>query len=60
MWQRILNEPVLIAAIIRQIISLSAAFGFDLTTAQTAAIMLLIESISTLISRALVTPTSKG
>lgn len=56
MWQRIQNEPALVAAIIRQGIALLAAFGFSLTAEQTVALGVFIEAISTLFTRQSVTP----
>jgi hypothetical protein len=56
MWERVLNEPVLLAALVRQAIALSAAFGFGLTEAQTLAVMAFVETLTTLFTRAVVTP----
>lgn len=59
MFERILNEPVLIAALVRQSITLAAAFGLSLTTEQTAALVGLVELVTTLVTRAMVTPTRR-
>lgn len=53
---RIFNEPVLLGTAIRATILAVAAFGFHITADQIAALMLAVESIIALVTRAFVTP----
>ncbi len=53
---RLLNEPVLIGAAIRAVILAAVAFGFDVTAEQVAALMVAVESVMALVTRAMVVP----
>jgi hypothetical protein len=53
------REPVVILALVEAIISTIVVFGFDLTTQQSAAIIVLAGAILTVIARQNVTPTTK-
>ena len=53
---RLLNEPTLIAGVVRAVILCAVSFGWDLTVDQIAQIMLALEAVLTLVNRALVTP----
>ena len=53
---RLLNEPVLIGGAIRAVILAAVAFGLDVTPEQLAALMLAVETVLALVTRALVTP----
>lgn len=53
---RLLNEPVMVGAVIRAIILAASSFGADITPEQMAALMLAVEGILALVTRALVTP----
>ena len=53
---RLLNEPVLLAGAIRAIIYAAGTFGFALTNEQTLALIGVVEAVSALVTRALVTP----
>ena len=53
---RLLNEPALVAAAVRAIIFCAVAFGWKLTTEQIGAVMLALEAVLTMLTRALVTP----
>jgi hydrogenase-4 membrane subunit HyfE len=52
----LLNEPVLIATAIRAVILAAVAFGLKWSAEQVAALMIAVEAILALITRALVTP----
>ena len=56
MITRLLNETSLIAGAIRAIILAAAAFGLDWTGEQIAALMIAVEAVLSLATRALVTP----
>jgi hypothetical protein len=53
---RLFNEPVLLGTAIRAVILAVAAFGFQITADQIAALMLAVEAVIALITRAFVTP----
>lgn len=53
---RIFNEPVLLGTAIRAIILAGIAFGLNVTPEQLAAVMLAVEAVLALITRAVVTP----
>lgn len=53
---RIFNEPVLIGGAIRAVILAAVAFGLTVTPEQLAALMLAVEAVLALVTRALVTP----
>jgi len=56
MLQRIFNEPVMIGGAIRAILLAFMAFGTHITPEQLAAVMLAVEAVLALVTRALVTP----
>ena len=56
MWQQILKEPVAIGMVIRSGVLLLGAFGFEITSGQLAAIMVFVEAVLALLTRASVTP----
>lgn len=53
---RLLNEPVLIGGAIRAVILAAMAFGTAITPAQLASLMLAVEAVLALLTRAIVTP----
>ena len=53
---RLLNEPVLIGAAIRAVILAAVTFGLTVTAEQIAALMVAVEAVMALITRAIVTP----
>jgi hypothetical protein len=53
---RLLNEPVMIATAIRSILLALTAFGLGWTAEQIAAVMIAVEAVLGLITRAFVTP----
>lgn len=55
-FSRLLNEPSVIAGAIRAIILCGTAFGLGWTGEQIASVMLAVEAVLTLVTRALVTP----
>lgn len=59
MWKNILAEPTAIITAIRSLVMVGVLFGVTLTDAQVAGILLAVESVLTLVNRALVTPNSK-
>ncbi len=54
--KRLLNEPVLLGAVIRTGILAAMAFGAHVTLAQLAALMVFVETLLALLTRAFVTP----
>lgn len=50
------NEPVLIGAAIRAVILAAVAFGVAISAEQLAALMVAVETVLALVTRALVTP----
>jgi hypothetical protein len=54
--RRLLNEPVLIAAALRAVILAAVAFGLNVTAEQVATLMVAVEAVLALVTRALVTP----
>lgn len=54
--KRLLNEPVLIASAIRAVILAGATFGVDISPEQIAALMIAVEAVLALVTRALVVP----
>jgi hydrogenase-4 membrane subunit HyfE len=52
----LLNEPVVIGTAIRAVLLAAMAFGLNWSAEQLAAIMLAVEAVLALITRALVTP----
>lgn len=57
MNNRLLNEPVMLAAAIRAVILAAVSFGFNVTAEQTASLMVAVEAVLALITRSLVVPT---
>lgn len=55
-WKR---EPALFYGLVNTILALVLAFGVDLTTEQTGAILAVTSALLALITRSQVTPTSK-
>lgn len=53
---RIFNEPVLIGGAIRAVLLAAMAFGLQVTPEQLAAVMLAVEAVIALVTRAFVTP----
>lgn len=56
MWSRILKEPVAIMAALRAVVFCAAAFGLELSGEQIAALMLAVEAVLGLVTRAMVSP----
>ena len=56
MTERLLKEPVMIAAAIRAVLVAAMAFGLDLSPEQMAALMVAVEAVLALVVRALVSP----
>jgi hypothetical protein len=56
MNNRMLNEPVMIAAAIRSVIIAATAFGLDMTAEQMTTLMVAVEAVLALVTRSLVTP----
>jgi hypothetical protein len=55
-WKRIFNEPVMLGTVIRTGLLMLMAFGVGLTMVQLAAVMVFVESLTALTTRAYVTP----
>ena len=56
MWTAILREPVAIATAIRSLVLLAVAFGLAWSPEQIAALMVCIEAVLAIVTRALVMP----
>lgn len=50
------REPTLVLGLIRAVVVLAVAFGFDLTAEQTAGIYLVAEAVLSFVNRQKVTP----
>lgn len=57
--RRIIQEPAVVTGLVGSIISLVIAFGLDLSKEQVGGIMAVTSAVLALVTRALVTPTSK-
>jgi hypothetical protein len=53
---RLMNEPVLLGGAIRAVLLAGMAFGLTVTPEQLAAVMLAVEAVLALFTRAIVTP----
>lgn len=58
-WQRIQEEPVAAAAIVRLSLSTAMVFGLQWTAEQVAAVMSLTEAVLMFLTRGAVTPNAK-
>ena len=56
MWKRMMNEPVALSAALRAVMLAGMAFGLHLSVEQLAAVMLAVEMVLALLTRANVTP----
>lgn len=56
-WQRILNNPALVFALLGALVNLGAAYGLNVTPIQLAGVDAVISAFIGLITRANVTPT---
>jgi hypothetical protein len=56
MWERILNEPVIVASVVQSGLALGMAFGLHLTPEQIASILAFTGTVLALLARAAVTP----
>jgi hypothetical protein len=59
LWEKILNEPVLMLNLVNAGIALAVAFGLDWTPEQKAGVIGIVTVLMNLIARAKVTPTRK-
>lgn len=59
LWQRIQQEPVAFAAIVRLALSTGMVFGLQWTAEQVAAVMALTEAVLMFLTRQQVTPNVK-
>jgi len=59
-WEKILNEPVLMLNLLNAILGAFVVFGLDLTVEQNAAIIATATVILNIIARSKVTPTRKS
>jgi len=57
MWDRIKKEPALVAGVVQAVLGLLLAFGVELTTEQTGAILAITAAVLALFVRSQVTPT---
>ena len=60
MFERIRNNPVLVAAAVRAIILAATSFGLKWTIEQVAQLMLAVEAVLAVATRAVVSPTKKN
>ena len=58
MWDRIKKEPALVAGVVQAVLGLLLAFGVELTTEQTGAILAITAAVLALFVRSQVTPTA--
>lgn len=56
MLERIKDEPVLVVALVEAVLALVVAFGLDLTTEQTAGILLVTGAVLAFVARQRVVP----
>jgi hypothetical protein len=59
LWEKILNEPVLMLNLVNAGIALAVAFGLDWTPEQKAGVIGIVTVLMNLIARAKVTPVRK-
>lgn len=58
-WERILNEPVMVLALIEAGIALAVGFGLDWTAEQVALVVAFTAALLGLVARSAVTPVRK-
>jgi hypothetical protein len=58
-WQRITREPALITSAIRAGLYCAVLFGLPLTDEQTAGVLLAVEAVLALVTRAVVAPAAE-
>lgn len=58
-WQRIAREPALVTSAIRALLYSAVLFGLPLSVEQSAGVLLAVEAVLALITRAVVTPSSE-
>lgn len=58
-WQRIAREPALVTSAVRALLYCAILFGLALSAEQMAAVVLAVEAVLALVTRAVVTPTSE-
>lgn len=58
-WQRIAREPALVTSAIRALLYSAVLFGLPLTVEQSAGVILAVEAVLALITRAVVTPSAE-
>ena len=58
-WQRLCREPALITSAVRAALYCAVLFGLPLTDEQTAGVLITVEAVLALITRAVVTPASE-
>lgn len=58
-WQRIAREPALITSAVRALLYCAVLFGLALSTEQMAGVVLAVETVLAIITRATVTPSSE-
>lgn len=59
MWNRILNEPVLVGAVLVALVHLASSFGLEITDDQQLALDAVVGAVVALLVRARVTPVRK-
>jgi hypothetical protein len=60
MFNRIKNEPAVVAGVVQALLGLLLAFGVDLSTEQVGAVMAVTAALLALVVRSQVTPTRKA
>lgn len=58
-WQRIAREPALVTSALRALLYSAILFGLPLSVEQSAGVLLAVEAVLALITRAVVTPSSE-
>ena len=59
LWEKMMNEPVLMLNLINVVLAAAVAFGLDLTMEQKAAIIAVTTAVLNIVARSQVTPTRK-
>lgn len=54
--EKIKNEPVLVYTLVGNLIALAVAFGLDISTGQTAAVLAVVNAVLAFVARSKVTP----
>jgi hypothetical protein len=59
LWEKMMNEPVLLLNLVNMLLAAGVAFGLDLTMEQKTAIIAVSTAVLNIVARSQVTPTRK-